>query len=90
MRRVLVEAAWVVGRRPGLRTPLRGHPGHSVEISDTVYEISLKAQQRLHRRYWHLHEAGKDSRKIAVAVARELLGFVWDVGVHVETEVAAA
>ena len=87
IRRVLVEAAWVIGRRPGKRPPLRGSRS---DVSPRVLEISLAAQHRLHRRYWHLHERGKDSRKIAVAIARELLGFVWAVGVQVEKEIDAA
>jgi transposase len=32
-----------------------------------------------------LAAAGKDKRKIATAVARELLGFIWAIGIRAET-----
>ena len=47
-------------------------------------EIAWKAQQRLHKRYCRLAAAGKDQRKIITAVGRELLGFVWAIGVKAE------
>jgi hypothetical protein len=87
LRRVLVESAWSIARKPGLRPPV-SQPDS--DTSPTVQEISLKAQHRLHRRYWHLQQRGKSSRKIAVAIARELLGFVWAVGVQTEREMAVA
>jgi hypothetical protein len=48
---------------------------------------AAKAQQRLYRRYRHLvGRNGRCSQQAIVAVARELLGFIWAVG----QEVAAA
>ena len=39
---------------------------------------SWTAQRRLHARYVHLvHDGGKAAPEAAVAVARELAGFVW-------------
>ena len=55
-------------------------------ISEEVKEIAWKAQHRLHKRYMKLGAAGKDQRKIVTAVARELLGFIWAIGVKVEAE----
>lgn len=40
-------------------------------------EISWNAQVRLHKKYWALMLRGKTVQKIQVAVARELVGFVW-------------
>jgi hypothetical protein len=39
----------------------------------------------LHKRYRKLGAAGKDQRKIVTAVARELLGFIWAIGIRAET-----
>ena len=54
-------------------------------ISEETKEIAWKAQHRLHKRYMKLAAAGKDQRKIATAVARELLGFIWAIGIRAET-----
>jgi hypothetical protein len=42
-----------------------------------VIGIADKAQQRLCRRFRKLAAAHKPAPKIAVAIARELAGFVW-------------
>jgi hypothetical protein len=39
--------------------------------------IADKAMIRLHRRFHRLLEKGKPRPKVAVAIARELTGFVW-------------
>jgi hypothetical protein len=51
-----------------------------------VKEIAWKAQHRLHRRYRRLAERGMPHQKVVTAVGRELLGFIWAVGVHVERQ----
>jgi len=76
-RRVLIEAAWHYRHRPGVSRVLRkrreGQPAWVIAIAD-------KAQVRLHRRHWHLAIArGKVKNKVTVAVARELVGFIWAV-----------
>ena len=38
----------------------------------------------MNARYRHLKNKGKDHRKVVTALARELLGFVWAIGVEVE------
>jgi transposase len=40
-------------------------------------EISWKAQVRLHKKYWAMTLRGKRVQTIQVAVARELVGFIW-------------
>jgi transposase len=74
-RRLLVEAAWHyrLGPRPSRELAKRqqGQPEH-------VVAISWKAQQRLGRTWRRLaQERGKRRTLVAVAVARELAGFVW-------------
>jgi hypothetical protein len=43
----------------------------------------------LYKRYWHLTNKGKDNRKVVTAIGRELLGFIWSIGVLVERQQAA-
>lgn len=74
VRRVLIEAAWHYRHRPHVGTPLRkrrqGQPPWVVALAD-------KAQSRLHRRMYALTLRGKHLNKATVAVARELVGFIW-------------
>ena len=83
LRRVVVEAAWAYQFRPWLGGDLlkrqRG-------LSEEVKEIAWKAQHRLHARYRKLLAQGKNKPQIVTAAARELLGFVWAIGVKVERE----
>jgi transposase len=74
-RRLLIEAAWHYRRAPRrarkLEARQQGAPAH-------VLAIAWQAQQRLHRRWRRLDdERGKRRTLVAVAVARELSGFVW-------------
>ena len=74
VRRLLVEVAWHYQHRPSLGVALarrrKGQPGRVIAIAD-------KAQQRLCRRFRTLAAEHKPAPKIAVAIARELAGFVW-------------
>jgi hypothetical protein len=47
-------------------------------------EIAWKAQHRLFYRYRKLLAAGKSRPQVVTAIARELLGFIWAIGVHIE------
>jgi hypothetical protein len=53
-------------------------------LCEEVKEIAWKAQHRLHKRYRTLSAAGKKKQKVITAVGRELLGFIWAIGVQVE------
>jgi transposase len=53
-------------------------------LSEEVKEIAWKAQHRLHQRYRTLSAAGKEKQKVITAVGRELLGFIWAIGVQAE------
>ena len=74
VRRLLVETAWHYQHRPSVGVALtrrrQGQPGRVIAIAD-------KAQQRLCRRFRKLAAEHKPAPKIAVAIARELAGFLW-------------
>jgi transposase len=82
LRRVIVEAAWAYQFRPWLGGYLMKR---QVGLSEDVKEIAWKAQHRLHARYRKLLAQGKNKPQIVTAVGRELLGFIWAIGVKVET-----
>lgn len=83
VRRVLFEAAWACRHRPRLGAQLKKR---QQALSAATNEIAWKAQNRLHRRYLALSARGKPSQKVIGAVGRELLGFIWAVGIQVEQE----
>ena len=83
LRRLIVEAAWHYRHRPGLRHALGKR---QTGLSDAVKAIAWKAQLRLTRRYRRLLARGKPKPQVIVAVARELLGFIWAIGMQVEEE----
>jgi len=74
-RHVLVQAAWSYRHRPQTSVDLKrrqqGQP-------PAVILHAWKAQQRLHQRYNHLSYR-KRPQIAVVAVARELVGFLWSV-----------
>ena len=76
VRRLLVETAWHYQHRPSVGVALKrrrtGQPARVIAIAD-------KAQHRLCRRFRKLAAEHKPPAKIAVAIARELAGFVWAV-----------
>ena len=72
-RRLVVEAAWHYRHRPGVSRPLAqrrsGQPPRVIAVAD-------RAQQRLCRRF-RRRAAHKPAPVVTVAVARELVGFLW-------------
>ena len=74
VRRLLVETAWHYQHRPSVGVALtrrrNGQPARVIAIAD-------RAQQRLCRRFRKLVAEHKPPPKIAVAIARELAGFLW-------------
>lgn len=81
LRRIAVEAAWSYRHRPGIGPVLNKR---QQGVAEEIKEIAWKAQHRLHKRYSRLAAAGKDQRKIVTAVGRELLGFIWAIGIKAE------
>lgn len=87
LRRIAIEAAWSYRLRPAVGPGLRKR---QQDVPEEIKEIAWKAQLRLHKRYARLAAAGKDQRKIVTAVGRELLGFIWAIGVKAETALSQA
>jgi transposase len=76
-RRLLVEAAWHYRRPPRVSEPLRRRQHGQ---SPAAINAAWRAQIRLHRRWAHLDGArAKKRTTVAVAVARELACFVWEI-----------
>src|SRR5262249_40175451 len=79
-RRVLVEGAWAyrypakVSRHVQLR--LEQQP-------KAIQDIRRKAQVRLCKRYRRLMARGKHANQVVVAMARELIGFMWAIAKQV-------
>jgi transposase len=73
-RHALVEGAWAyrypakVSRHLQLRLE---------KLPNTVQDISWKAQVRLCKRYRRLSARGKHPNQVVVAIARELVAFLW-------------
>ena len=81
LRRIVVESAWSYRHLPRVGAKLRKRQqGLPAEIT----EIAWKAQNRLHKRYMALTARGKEPRKTMTAIARELLGFIWAIGIKAE------
>ena len=85
LRRVLVEAAWTYQHRPNVQGRVLRRQ-KTLELSEEAKRIAWKAQQRLHKRFTALTGRGKQTNVAAIAVARELLGFMWAIGVHAEAQ----
>lgn len=83
VRRIIVESAWhylkppVVGR--ALRKRQEGLP-------ESIKAISWKAQNRLNSKFRRLLGRDKPRQTAVVAVARELLGFIWSIALHAKVE----
>ena len=74
IRRALVQASWQYRHR--------AHVGHKLrerqkEQPERVLTIADEAQRRLTARYRKLAARGKHHNKIVIAIARELVGFLW-------------
>ena len=76
-RRLLIEAAWHYRRQPAVSLTLRRrHDGQP----PAAIEAAWRAQLRLSGRWAHLDaRRGKRRTTVAVAIARELSCFVWEI-----------
>lgn len=74
VRRVLVEAAWHARLRPRVGRVLKKRREN---LPAEVVRIAEKAEDRLHRKFSRMVYRNKRSTVAAVAVARELCGFLW-------------
>lgn len=83
LRRVVGEAAWAYQHRPAMSVALKKR---QEGLSEEIKEIAWKAQHRLCTRYRRLWTKGKPKQQVVTAVGRELLGFIWAIGVQVDKE----
>lgn len=83
LRRIVGEAAWAYQYRPAMSPALKKR---QEGLSAAVKELAWKAQHRLCSRYRRLTAKGKLRQKVVTAIGRELLGFVWAIGMQVEAE----
>ena len=73
-RTLLVEAAQHYARKPYVSY---SHKRTLAHVDGHTSAVAMKCMQRLHKRYWYLVLKGKTKQKSIVAVARELVGFIW-------------
>jgi transposase len=78
-RRMLVECAWSY-RFPARQTMHLKRKAK--DASEMAKAIAWRAQKRLCGRYRQLSQAGKNIKLVCVAIARELVGFLWDIVRH--------
>jgi len=77
MRRVLIESSWhyqhssIAGKT--LKKRREGLPAE-------IIEIARNCDKRLNQKFRRMVSRGKERQKAAVAVSRELAGFVWAIG----------
>ena len=83
LRRALGESAWAYRFAPRVSYELKVRQRST---SPHIQSLAWNAQRRLHYRYKHLLAAGKHQNKVMGAVARELLGFIWHIGIEAEKE----
>jgi transposase len=77
VRRILIEAAWNYRFAARVGESLQPRlEGQAKEIVTTAW----KAQVRLCSRFRRLRARGIHHNKVTAAVARELCGFIWDIG----------
>lgn len=80
-RAMLVEAAW------SYRLPAREERRYQMRVEglpEDIRAIAWKAQVRLCQRYRLLASTGKALPKVITAIARELVGFIWDIGRRIQ------
>jgi len=85
LRRLLIESAWCYRHSARMYPALRKR---QKDLDPEVIAIAWRAQLRLSSRHRRLSGRGKPSQKVVTAVARELLGFIWEIAVHIEQRAA--
>lgn len=79
-RRNLIEAAWAYRYRAKMSREIQLR---QEKLPLKIRDIAWKAQLRLCARYRKLVARGKNHNVVTVAIARELLAFMWDIAHHV-------
>jgi transposase len=84
-RRLLTEAAWNYRFKARIG---REALARQEALSEPIRTTAWKAQLRLTQRFAALRERGLQTNKACVAVARELAGFIWAIGLQAQQEKA--
>ncbi len=85
-RRALVEGAWAYRMKPRVGR----HKVDRIEaLPKPVRDMAWKAQVRLCARYRRLTALGKTANVVNVAIAREMVGFVWAIACTIQSPKAA-
>ena len=87
LRSLLMQAGWAYRLKPRVEGHLRRR---NQAATQRVRDIAWKCQVRLHGKLYRLTARGKPKNMALVAVARELAGFIWDVGQQEELYPQAA
>ncbi|MBM3575846.1 MAG: IS110 family transposase [Alphaproteobacteria bacterium] len=82
VRRALVEGAWSYRMKPRVG---RHKVDHIEALPKNIRDIGWKAQVRLCTRYRRLSARGKTANVINVAIAREMVGFIWSIGYTIQS-----
>jgi transposase len=81
-RRALVEGAWAYRMKARIGR-------HKVDRIDAlpkiIRDIGWKAQVRLCTRYRRLRARGKTANVVNVAIAREMVGFIWSIACTIQS-----
>jgi transposase len=82
VRRALVEGAWAYR----MRARISHHKVDRIEaLPKAVRDIGWKAQVRLCARYRRLTARGKTANVVNVAIAREMVGFIWSIACTIQS-----
>jgi len=82
-RRLLTEAAWNYRFKARIG---REALSRQEALSESIRTTAWKAQLRLTQRFAALRDRGVQVNKACVAVARELAGFIWAIGLQAQRE----
>jgi transposase len=82
-RRLLTEAAWNYRFKARIS---REALARQEALSESIRTTAWKAQLRLTQRFAALRERGVQVNKACVAIARELAGFIWAIGLQAQRE----
>ena len=77
MRHIAVQAAWQYQRQATASAKIKARRKDQLP---EVVAIAEKCEARLNRRFHRLTSRHKKSTVAVVAVARELIGFIWAIG----------
>jgi hypothetical protein len=81
----LTESAWTYRLPPRLSRIIHKRSAH---LPKPISAVAWKAQVRFARRYRHLIAAGKAAPRVIMAIAKELIGFIWAIVPMVEPKTA--